>query len=130
MKNAEASINRDFAADPVILLGAVAAYEDDTQIRAEIRVLGRVDPQMKGIFGANVFTVNVTKSEVSGRMVDEIWEETAELVMNAKGMVALGVPVGLNTYRKRMMEEMAKKMEPPAAALKLLRPRTALDQPR
>ena len=110
VKNAEASINRDFPSDPVIRLGAVSAYEDDTQIRAEIRVLGRVDPQMKGIFGANVFTVNVTKSEVSGRMVDEIWEETAELVMNAKGMVALGVPVGLNTYRKRMTEEMAKKM--------------------
>ena len=65
---------------------------------------------MKGIFGANVFTVNLTKLEVSGRMVDEIWEETAEFVMNAKGMVALGVPVGLNTYRKRMTEEKAKKM--------------------
>ena len=66
VKTVEAQINRVKPDEPVLHPGAVSAYEDDTQIRGESRVMFRVAPRIEGIFANHGFQVNVSKSKITG----------------------------------------------------------------
>ena len=126
VKTVEAQINRERPQEPVLRPGAVSAYEDDTQVRGEVAVMFRVAPLIEGIFGAHGFSVNVDKSKITGRQLEGLYEPPEGFTMDDAGMVALGVPVGCSNYRRNTIERSVKAMEPPLEALKLLRPRTAV----
>ena len=126
VKTVETQLNRERPGAPVLRPGAVSAYEDDTQIRGEPDVMFRVAPQVEGIFGHYGFTVNVAKSKITGRMAETTDEPPDGFEIHASGLIALGVPVGDILYRQRTTEERITAMEPPLEALRLLRPRTAM----
>lgn len=126
VKTVEARLNREKPEEPVVYPGAVSAYEDDTQIRGEPKVMFRVAPLIEGIFANHGFTVNVSKSKITGRRIEGMYDLPEGFTVEAEGMIALGVPVGDNYYRRRVTEKLIETMEPPLEALRLLRPRTAM----
>ena len=126
VKTVEAQLNREKPTEPVLRPGAVSAYEDDTQIRGEVAVMFRVAPQIEGIFANYGFTVNVSKSKITGSEIEGLHEPPDGFTMEQDGFIALGVPVGGYSYRERITEKFIGDMEPPLEALHLLRPRTAI----
>ena len=86
----------------------------------------RVAPLIEGIFANYGFTVNVSKSKITGSQIEGIDDPPEGFAMEGDGLVALGVPIGESSYRQRVTEERTKAMEPPLEALRLLRPRTAV----
>ena len=127
LKKVEGQVNREkqYPA-PMVRPGAVSAYEDDTQVRGDVDAIFRLAPMIPEIFEENGFQVNVTKSKITGRQVEGLYDPPEDFVINTEGLVTLGIPVGTAWYRKQTTEAMVKDMLPPAAALKLLRPRTTL----
>jgi Reverse transcriptase (RNA-dependent DNA polymerase) len=128
VKTAEVQVVRErhYPQSLLVRPGGVSAYEDDTQVRGEIDVMFKVAPLIQGIFQDNGFEVNVSKSKITGPQVDVQCDPPEDFVIDYEGIIALGIPVGSRDYRKRTTEAMIQGMMPPAAALNLLRPRTAL----
>ena len=109
--------------NPILRLGAVSAYEDDTQIHGEQDVMLAVAPHIKGIFGKHEFEVNVSKSKITGTQL-ECYEPPEDFRIASNGLIA--VPVGDRDFIEDTVTSSIKLMEPPAAALQLLKPRTAV----
>ena len=127
VRNVEASLNRQRPHNPVLRPGSVSAYEDDTQVRGELDVIFRVAPRIEGIFAQHGFAVSVPKSKITGPEVENYLDRAPDdFAIDSEGLIALGVPVGSAHFRRSTTETKVKSMEPPAEALKLLRPRTAL----
>ena len=126
VKNVEAQINREHPTQPAVRPGAVSAYEDDTQVRGETAVMFRVAPLIEGIFARSGFTVNVSKSKITGLWAEGLYDPPDGFQVDRDGLVALGVPVGQLGYQQDRITESVREMEAPLAALKLMRPRTAI----
>lgn len=124
VKKVEANLNRSRSI-PILRPGAVSAYEDDTQIRGEQDVMFAVAPHIKGIFGKHGFEVNVSKSKITGTQ-SECYDPPEDFRIASNGLIALGVPVGDRDFIEDTVTSSIKAMEPPVAALQLLKPRTAV----
>jgi hypothetical protein len=124
VKKVETYLNHT-RSNPILRPGAVSAYEDDTQIRGEQDVMFAVAPHIKGIFGKHGFEVNVSKSTITGTQ-SECYDPPEDFRIASNGLIALGVPVGNLDFTKDIVTSSVKSMEPPAAALQLLKPRTAV----
>ena len=126
VEQAERSYNFRHPREPVVRPGAVSAYEDDTQIRGETAIMFMVAPCIEGIFNNYGFAVNVSKSKITGKWAEGLYEAPDGFQVIRDGIVALGVPIGTHGYRRDKIADSIQEMEPPLAALKLLRPRTAV----
>ena len=101
--------------------------QDDTQVRGKLNVIFRVAARIEGIFAQHEFAISVPKSKITGPEVENYLDQAPDgFAIDSEGLTALGVPVGSDHYRRSTIETKVKSTEPPAEALKLLRPRSAL----
>jgi hypothetical protein len=122
----EAQYNRETFHEKISRPGAVSAYEDDTQVRGEMEILFRLAPLIKDIFANHGFEVKVSKSKITGSLVEASGFPPDDFEIVEQGLIALGVPIGNAGYRGQTTEAMIEAMHPPTAAIQLLRPRTAI----
>jgi hypothetical protein len=122
----EIQYNRENPHNKITRPGAVSAYEDDTQVRGEVPMLFILAPLIKDIFANHGFEVKVSKSKITGVLVEASGFPPDDFEIVEEGLIALGVPIGRANYRSQTTERMIEAMHPPTAAFQLLRPRTAI----
>jgi hypothetical protein len=122
----ESQYNREHPHNKITRPGAVSAYEDDTQVRGEMPILFLVAPLIKDIFANHGFEVKVSKSKITGLLVQASGFPPDDFEIAEQGLIALGVPIGNAGYRSQTTERLIEAMHPPTQAFQLLRPRTAL----
>ena len=116
---------------PNLLLGrkgTVLAFEDDTSVMGDTRVIFELAPLLEDIFSKDGFVVKVSKSTITGRdverMADEI-PEPAGFLLSTEGTTMLGVAIGSRDFRQSIAQTKLKKMLPTPQALLLMGPRIA-----
>lgn len=116
-------IEADYYA-PVTRQGSVMAYEDDTVLRGEPRIMFLLAPQIAATFAAFGFEVKVEKSQITGVGTEEMEGQPADFVVASSGLIALGIPIGDLHYCTAQTKDLLLRMAPPLQALRLLRPRS------
>jgi hypothetical protein len=104
----------------VVTPGKAGGYEDDCSIAAHPEILeilaNEVGPAFKRLAGLNIV---VEKTTYLGQMAD-IQDVPEGIEGRQEGMIALGIPLGSDDYRKRMIREKITAFFPHARALALL----------
>lgn len=111
--------------DPVARKGSVTAYEDDTLIRGEARIMKRIGPMVAAHFLTHGFVVKIAKSKITGRHIATTEGLPEGFDIAPSGFTVMGIPIGELAYCRSQAATMLKDMAPPPEALKALRPRSA-----
>ena len=111
--------------DPVGRKGSVTAYEDDTLIRGEARIMNKIGPLVAAHFETHGFVVKIVKSKITGRNIAATEGLPEGFGVEPSGFTVMGIPIGELAYCQSQAATMLKEMAPPPEALKALRPRSA-----